>query len=328
MSLALFLLLLRAVDAHRIIRNSPTVESISASTASSPSPMGDGTDVGKVTEPSSQCNDGVVCQRSEKSVFIGSYGDVDLNFHLLQVDVGRCSCPADGLPPPFSVGSLTFPGTKPKCPKKHACFPARSHVERYHLRTGPRDVAVIDSCQCAKTSERCARLTNRRVYYAGTEYETTVDHGLCLGKCGGKSCVASRNTSVAINTPNGSRRLGVISECTCKSSCYRTTHWDLFRETYRNLTTGETMVKWKKVDVGRCVGTCPRKQLCAGPSNHPLCITTSSEDGCFVRRRSKVQLETADNSKSFVTVIQDCNCQPSGLSDAAKAEAKGTAGGR
>ena len=65
-----------AVDAHRIIRNSPTVESISASTASSPSPMGDGTDVGEVTEPSSRCNDGVVCQRSEKSVFIGSYGDV------------------------------------------------------------------------------------------------------------------------------------------------------------------------------------------------------------------------------------------------------------
>jgi hypothetical protein len=267
-------------------------------------------------EVDSQCIPGIVCQRNEKLEYVGALHDVDLNSKAVRVDVGKCSCPDTG----FDIKTIKTP----RCPKKHSCFPAVSHVERLHLRTGPKDVPVIKSCQCALTNQKCRLLSNKRVYYAGTEYETTVDHGLCLGKCGSKSCVASRNGSVAIQTPNGPKNLEVIRECSCKSSCYRATHYDLFPETFKNETNGDIVTTWKLVDVGRCVGTCSVVENCTKWTALHLCIRSRTEYSCFDSRHSQVPLQRADGKHASVTVIDDCTCQPSSLSSGAKSAHQAT----
>lgn len=60
----------------------------------------------------------------------------------------------------------------------------------------------------------------------------------------GHSCV-SFNRTVAFDSPNGPRTVEVIDSCACQKSCYRASHYDVFRETRRNETTGEIIASTK-----------------------------------------------------------------------------------
>lgn len=51
-----------------------------------------------------------------------------------------------------------------------------------------------------------------------------------------------------------------------------------------------------------------------------LCLPSQTESRCFDSRRTQVPLETADGSYSSVTVIDDCNCQPTSLSAGAQSD--------
>lgn len=79
------------------------------------------------------------------------------------IDVGRCSGDCQG-----------------------RCLAAKVKRETIHLYSGPREVEIIDSCECLQSdSSTCATVKKKVVYFEGTSYETTVKVNQCTGSCGG-----------------------------------------------------------------------------------------------------------------------------------------------
>ena len=64
------------------------------------------------------------------------------------------------------------------------------------------EMETIQKCQAANSS--CQRLTRMVTFYKGTEYESTVDVGMCSGVCmQNNSCRATIKTTKSISSPKG-----------------------------------------------------------------------------------------------------------------------------
>lgn len=64
------------------------------------------------------------------------------------------------------------------------------------------EMETIQKCQSASSS--CQQLPRMVTFYKGTEYETTVDVGMCSGVCiENNACLATMKKTKSISSPNG-----------------------------------------------------------------------------------------------------------------------------
>lgn len=72
----------------------------------------------------------------------------------------------------------------PSCGLNQVCEPTGVRVDRVLLFDGPREVEVIEECQCEVKPSHCLRVPALKTYYSGTPYETVIDVGGCSGSKG------------------------------------------------------------------------------------------------------------------------------------------------
>ncbi|XP_065841704.1 uncharacterized protein [Oscarella lobularis] len=204
-----------------------------------------------------------------------------------------------------------------KCRKRYTCYGSHSHVEQYTMLSGEHEEhLLIKTCACVSARTSCQRAPRFLTYYPGTSYERTIDHGQCTGnRCekSGHSCV-SFNRTVALDSPNGPRTVEVIDSCACQKSCYRAPHYDVFRETRRNETTGEIIATTKMIDVGKCLGLCelPKKDCSDARRRgfYYFILCTGSSELCAAATTTKVTVNSADSDDpTVVSVIKSCACR-------------------
>ena len=64
------------------------------------------------------------------------------------------------------------------------------------------ETETIQKCQAASSS--CQQLPRMVTFYKGTDFEATVDVGMCSGVCSeNKSCIATVKKAKSISSPNG-----------------------------------------------------------------------------------------------------------------------------
>ena len=84
-------------------------------------------------------------------------------FSNVMIDVGKCSGECQG-----------------------NCLPTNTKRENFLLYSGPREVEIIDSCEClASDSSSCASVKKKVTYFKGTSSQATVNVKQCAGSCGG-----------------------------------------------------------------------------------------------------------------------------------------------
>jgi len=86
-------------------------------------------------------------------------------FSNVMIDVGTCSGDCQG-----------------------RCLPTKTKKETVYLYSGPREVEIIESCQClsiASGVSSCAAVKKEVTYFIGTSCETTINVSQCVGSCGG-----------------------------------------------------------------------------------------------------------------------------------------------
>ena len=151
---------------------------------------------------------------------------VEGTFSNVMIDVGMCSENCQG-----------------------KCFPTKTRKEIVHLYSGPKEVEIIDSCECLlNNGSSCATVKKEVTYFQGTSSQTTVNVNQCAGTCGGMfiyiwletqwldlciflatgiSCLPIKEKSVAIDAgKNGITTATVIEECQCTSECYRKSYYE------------------------------------------------------------------------------------------------------
>ena len=94
------------------------------------------------------------------------------------------------------------------CKTGEECAVKSVSKKHFHLYNGDRkEVDSIQSCQCQAPVTQCQHVNRETTFYLGTEYETTVDLGMCVGPCAAKEgCLSLRTTNHLIKTPNGRGR--------------------------------------------------------------------------------------------------------------------------
>ncbi|CAG0878627.1 unnamed protein product [Darwinula stevensoni] len=147
------------------------------------------------------------------------------------------------------------------CSEKKACIASKERVENYYVLGGPVNVTVIEQCGCLKKKHRCRRIPKLMTYFSGSPFEETLDIGTCIGQCShqGWTCHATKTRSVFVRGPNGSNSVEIVDGCECVGSCYRVAHFDAVY--HHPPLNGSQIVQdkeFKLIDVGRCVGECPK----------------------------------------------------------------------
>ena len=85
------------------------------------------------------------------------------------------------------------PHQLPSCGVNHVCEPTGMRVDRVLLFEGPREVEVIQDCNCEIKLTQCIRVPALRTYYSETPYETVIDVGGCSRSKGSPGvCVCVR----------------------------------------------------------------------------------------------------------------------------------------
>lgn len=80
------------------------------------------------------------------------------------IDVGKCSGDCEG-----------------------RCLPTKAKREIVHLYSGPKEVEIIDSCECLQSDgSACAIVKKEVTYFKGTSFQAKVNVNQCTGSCGGK----------------------------------------------------------------------------------------------------------------------------------------------
>ena len=84
-------------------------------------------------------------------------------FNNVEKDVGRCSGNCQG-----------------------RCVPAKTTREIIHLYSGPKEIEIIDSCECLMSNvSTCSTVKKEVTYFQGTSCQATVNVNQCVGSCGG-----------------------------------------------------------------------------------------------------------------------------------------------
>lgn len=98
-------------------------------------------------------------------------------------------------------------------------MPYETTKQRLFMMTGVVvEIETIQKCQSASSS--CQQLPRMVTFYKGTEFETTVDVGMCSGVCiGNTACLATRKKTKNISSPNGMRHKSDHVSTATMTSC-------------------------------------------------------------------------------------------------------------
>ncbi|XP_035489003.2 uncharacterized protein pnhd isoform X2 [Scophthalmus maximus] len=276
------------------------------------------------------------CKRQSHFVYIGQ----DISGSPVSVDMGTCRSHCGGASrPPHETGQqdyskyssmLEFLRSKkvkraepphqllhqrPSCGANQVCAPTAMRVERVLLLEGPREVEVVEECDCEVKLSQCLRVPALRTYYSETPYETVVDVGGCSRSKGspeGFSCVPTKFDSALVETPNKVDLIQTVVTCELKESCYRVPYVEYYYEIVHH-ADGVKEERLKEIDVGRCLGGCTTGNRCLlrSPSNPELCHL-------WAERQSSSCVPQGYESQSFlnqhgllrtVLSITSCLCQ-------------------
>ncbi|KAJ3594780.1 hypothetical protein NHX12_004087 [Muraenolepis orangiensis] len=147
------------------------------------------------------------------------------------------------------------------CGESHVCLPTGVRVDRVLLFEGPREVDVIQECQCDTKITQCVRTPALRTYFFETPYEAVVDVGGCSKAKDGFSCVPTKFESALVETPNKVDLIQTVVACDLKESCYRVPYVEYYYQIV-DQADGIKEEKLKEVDVGRCLGGCTAGNRC------------------------------------------------------------------
>ncbi|KAK5860242.1 hypothetical protein PBY51_021733 [Eleginops maclovinus] len=228
------------------------------------------------------------CKRQSHFVYIGQ----DISGSPVNVDVGMCKSHCGGASRPshetrqqeYSRHSsmLEFLRSKktrprgpsapesagpqaqlPSCGMNQVCEPTGMRVDRLLLLEGPREVEVIQECQCEIKLTQCLRVPALRTYYSDTPYETVLDVGDCSRSKGspeGFSCVPTKFDSEFVETPNKVELIQTVVTCELKESCYRVPYMEYYYEVVNS--DGVKEERLKEINIGRCLGGCTTGNRC------------------------------------------------------------------
>ncbi|XP_034008683.1 uncharacterized protein im:7138239 [Trematomus bernacchii] len=228
------------------------------------------------------------CKRQSHFVYIGE----DISGSPVSVDVGVCRSHCGGAPrPSHEAGQQEYsrhssmleflrskktrargpsapesPGPQgqlPSCGMNQVCEPTGVRVDRLLLLEGPREVEIIQECQCEIKLTQCLRVPALRTYYSETPYEAVLDVGGCSRSKGspeGFSCVPTKFDSELVETPNKVELIQTVVSCELKESCYRVPYMEYHYEVVHN--DGVKEERLKEIDVGRCLGGCTTGTRC------------------------------------------------------------------
>uniref|UniRef100_A0A3Q3XQJ6 Uncharacterized protein n=1 Tax=Mola mola TaxID=94237 RepID=A0A3Q3XQJ6_MOLML len=200
----------------------------------------------------------------------------------------------------------------PSCGLGQLCQPTGMRVDRVFLFEGPREVEVIQECQCELKLSQCVRVPALKTYYSETPYEAVIDVGGCSRSKEGFSCVPTKFDSALVETPNKADLIQTVVACELKESCYRVPYVEYYYEIVHN-AGGVKEERLKEIDVGRCLGGCTTGNRCLlrSPSDPEMCHL-------WAERQSSSCVPQGYESHSFVnqhgqmrTVlsITSCLCQ-------------------
>ncbi|XP_034557932.1 uncharacterized protein im:7138239 [Notolabrus celidotus] len=242
----------------------------------------------------------VCCKRQSHFVYIGQ----DISGSPVSVDVGMCRSHCGGAvrssheagqqeyskhssmleflrskktitrrpTPPDSPELLS---QLPSCGVNQVCEPTGVRVDRVLLMEGPREVEVIQECQCDIKLSQCIRVPALKTYYSDTPYETVIDVGGCSRSKGtpeGFSCLPTKFDSAFVETPNKVDLIQTVAACDLKESCYRVPYVEYYYEIVQH-ADGVKEERLKEIDVGRCLGGCTTGKRCLlrSPSDPKIC---------------------------------------------------------
>uniref|UniRef100_A0A672HGT6 Im:7138239 n=1 Tax=Salarias fasciatus TaxID=181472 RepID=A0A672HGT6_SALFA len=216
---------------------------------------------------------------------------------------------------PAAPSGLEPPNQLPSCGASQVCEPAGMRVERVLLFEGPRQVEVIQECQCEIKLTQCMRVPALRTYYAKTPYETVIDAGGCSRSKGppeGFSCVPTKFDSALIQTPNKVELIQTVLACELKESCSRVKHVDYYYQTVQH-ADGVAEKRLKEIDVGRCVGSCTAGKRCLlrSPTNPEICYLWSEgqSSSCVPQDYESHSFQDQQGQTRTVLSITSCSCQ-------------------
>ncbi|XP_058019663.1 uncharacterized protein LOC131188413 [Ahaetulla prasina] len=213
----------------------------------------------------------------------------------------------DERPPQWLARPRGDPHSEGCCPPGSRCEPSRLLVQDRWLWDGPRQVEVVDSCQCNASPAECLRLPTLKTFFPDSPLEQTLDVGRCAGpppSQGGPFCVPTGFDSILLQGPNGKRLIRTLGGCQGQgASCYRVPHWEHYSEVVLNVE-GRKREQRKEIDLGRCLGRCQQREPGGPRATASHCIPDGYETKTFQSRTG--QLRT-------IFVIQTCKCGPKRL---------------
>jgi hypothetical protein len=97
------------------------------------------------------------------------------------------------------------------------CIPTSTTIDSLHQGNSITDFTTINDCDCINFSE-CHREELFETHFQGTQFETVVDVGQCLGRCNKFSRCSPREYTVGkIDGPHGSKEIKKIYSCNCSN---------------------------------------------------------------------------------------------------------------
>ncbi|KAL0966544.1 hypothetical protein UPYG_G00296530 [Umbra pygmaea] len=207
-------------------------------------------------------------------------------------------------------------GQAPSCGVNHNCEPTRVRVERVLLFEGPREVEVIEDCQCENKLTQCVRVPALKTYFFETPYETVIDVGSCAsikGSPDGFSCVPTKFDSALVKTPNKMDLVQTVVACELKESCYRVPYMEYYYEIIYH-EDGVKEEKLKEIDVGRCLGGCTTGNRCLlrNPSDSAVCHLWAERptNSCLPQGYESHMFVNQHGQIRTVLSVASCLCQP------------------
>ncbi|XP_031720764.1 uncharacterized protein pnhd [Anarrhichthys ocellatus] len=280
------------------------------------------------------------CRRQSHFVYIGQ----DISESPVSIDVGMCRSHCGGASRPsheagqqeYSKYSsmLEFLRSKktrtrgpaspdspellnqlPSCWMNQVCEPTGMRVDRVLLLEGPREVEVIEGCQCEIKVTLCIRVPALRTYHSETPYETVIDVGGCSRSKGspeGFSCVPIKFDSALVETPNKADLIQTVAACELKESCYRVPYVEYYYETVHH-ADGVKEERLKEIDVGRCLGGCTTGNRCLlrSQSDPAICHlwTERQSSSCAPQGYESHSFLNPHGQIRTVLSITSCLCQ-------------------
>nr|XP_023674707.1 uncharacterized protein LOC111847599 [Paramormyrops kingsleyae] len=285
----------------------------------------------------------ICCRRQSHIIYVGQ----DISGSPVSLDVGMCRthCAASRSTPSYEPGQPAFPkhvsmleflrskkvrgpagadlaspemeraGPLASCGPSADCVAASVRVERVLLFEGPREVEVVEECQCEPRLMHCVRVPALKTYHHDTPYQSVLDVGKCStarGSLEGFSCVAIKFDSALVETPSRVQLVQTVSACELRRSCYRVPYMEYYYEVTHS-PVGDKEEKLKEIDVGRCLGNCntgsrcllrssvdPKACLLQAPGPTSTCVPQGYESHVFRNQHGNIRT---------VLAITSCACQ-------------------